>query len=428
MNCRSVDKIIFSYCNNELNPQERLALEEHIENCPSCRGKLDLLVLENEIIREAADIPRLSGSFTSELMLLIDNRYSSTPPQGDSSEYALATLEEKQFDWGITQARLAMVAMFVLVFIGVYYLLGSEWVNIADKTNTSPSPNQVVINQPMFSQNNKAESSNSNIMIAENKLLKADSDKKMAEEVVAGTISIEPQPDISSYQVNQGLSNHSANLPPSTREGLADNNNWVVQEANRGKLSGVNGEETNLLLPCSLPDSYRLIGANQGAEEYSFSYEKIDSGLELKITIAPQPEREKDKDSLLSKSHYQETMETGAKSSKMFVQEQAGNSSEDTAIPPLTDSANTGTRQPVDSSISTAVGPLPLSMGMQNSIKETLLINKKEYLVTISGNLPPEELATVASVIDWQEGKLTTDTHPDGKNDRIPSLPKADGN
>ena len=45
MDCQSLDRLIFSYCDNNLTPKKRLAVEEHLQKCLSCRHKLDLVIL-----------------------------------------------------------------------------------------------------------------------------------------------------------------------------------------------------------------------------------------------------------------------------------------------------------------------------------------------------------------------------------------------
>ena len=409
MDCQSLDRLIFSYCDNNLTPKKRLAVEEHLQKCLSCRHKLDLVILENELIKEAADIPQLSESFTGDLMMLIDSRYGSIAPRDDSKELPVATTpEKKKSNRGIMRARVAIAAVFLLVFMSVSYILESGHIDVADKTSTNTPLVPITLKQDTPKESILSGQSKSNTSVVESKL-KEDITKSPEHNNVQ-EITKQSQFASSNYQRNQQLSVH----PSTTQTRLADNNNRDLQEVNRGKLSTstVYDEEPKMLLPSSLPESYQLIGASQGTEEYSFSYKKIDNGVELKITIVPQLKQDNDQDYLSLEPEKQDIVAPQSTSSKMFSENLSNYSKTDTAelsINEMSKENNSEAQQQSNnSSPDTAASSSP-STEMLNSIKEILLINKHEYQVTFSGNLPPEELATVAAVIDWQESKMTTE-------------------
>lgn len=404
-----MDRLIFSYCDNNLTPKKRLAVEEHLQKCLSCRHKLDLVILENELIKEAADIPQLSDSFTGDLMMLIDSRYGSIAPRDDSKELPVATLEKKKSTWGIMRARVAIAAVFLLVFMGVSYILESGHIDVADKTSTNTPLVPITLKQDTPKESILSGQSKSNTSVVESKL-KEDVAKSPEYNNVQKVKTTQSQFDTSSEQ-NRQLSLQST----TTQTRLADNNNRDLQEVNRGKLSpSVYDEEPKMLLPSGLPESYQLIGASQGTEEYSFSYKKIDNGVELKITIVPQLKN--DTDSLSLEPENQAIVAPQSTSSKMFSENLSNYSKTDTvelSIDEISKEKNSEAQQQ-SGNPSPGTTASPASTEMLNSIKETLLINKHEYQVTFSGNLAPEELATVAAVIDWQESKMTTE----------PTLPK----
>jgi len=404
VDCQSLDRLIFSYCDNNLTPKKRLAVEEHLQKCFSCRHKLDLVILENELIKEATDIPQLSESFTGDLMMLIESRYGSIAPHDDSKELPGATLEKKKSKWGIMRARVAIAAVFLLVFMSVSYLLESGKINVADKTGTNTPIVPITLKQDTPKESILSAQSKSNTSVVESKF-KEDVAKSPEYNNAQKIKTTQSQFDTSSEQ-NRQLSLQST----TNQTRLADNNNRDLQEVNRGKLSpSVYDEEPKMLLPSGLPESYQLIGASQGIEEYSFSYKKLDNGVELKITIVPQLKN--DTDSLSLEPENQAIVAPPSTSSKMFSENLSNYSKMDTvelSIDEMNKEKNSEAQQH-SANPSPDTTASPASTEMLNSIKETLLINKHEYQVTFSGYLAPEELATVAAVIDWQESKMTTE-------------------
>ncbi len=405
MDCQSLDRLIFSYCDNNLTPKKRLAVEEHLQKCFSCRHKLDLVILENELIKEAADIPQLSESFTGDLMMLIESRYGSTAPRDDNKDLPASIQGKKKANWGIMRSRIAIAAVFLLVFLGASFYLESGLIDIADKTNPNTPLVPITLKQDTPKESILSGQGKSNKSVIKSEL-KEDVAKSPEHSNVQEIKTTQSQFDTSSEQNGQ-LSAHST----TTQTRLADNRG--LQEANRGKLStsSVYDEETNMLLPSGLPESYQLIGASQGTEDYSFSYKKIDNGVELKITVTPKPKQDSSQDIPALEPEKQDIDVPQSTNSKMFSENLSNYSKtdmEDLSIDEMSKEKNSEAQQQFNNP-SPATTASPASTEMLNSIKETLLINKHEYQVTFSGNLPPEELATVAAVIDWQESKLATE-------------------
>lgn len=422
MNCRDLEKLIFSYCDNKLTPQKRMLLEKHLQKCPSCRNKMNIVVLENELIKEAADIPELSETFTGDLMMLIESRYRSIPPQDDEIGSPLATLETEKPKRGLIQARIAIVAVFLLVFMAASYLLDSEQhIEVADKTSSNTPLVPISQKQELPQDNVILKASESVVPVVESKS-KEDIASEAAEQKKIQEIAGQPQQSDTlnhSKQISQPLSLPTEMAPLR----LADNDIRDNQEVNRGKLTSNNTYDTEekTLLPANLPASYQLIGANQGREEYSFTYKKVDNEAELVITIVPRliPDGE----------HYPQIMEFGQEdladdqsvTSNISTEDLSNYKDTDIIAVPADETTKVENTEvqvkqrsldsPRRADVATAFDPLATEM--QNSIKETLLINKQEYNVTFSGNLPPEELAGIAAIIDWQEVIVTTETtHP----------------
>ncbi|MDD2509743.1 MAG: zf-HC2 domain-containing protein [Syntrophomonas sp.] len=411
MKCHNLDSFL-SYCDNTLTPKKRQAVDEHLQKCISCRHKMDLVNLENELIKEAADIPPLSETFTSDLMTLIETRYGSIAPQNDSEDLPVAFLEKKKSNWGIMRARVAIAAVFLLVFLGVSQLLQGGWIDLADKTPTNSQP----VVPLSLKQDRPQESIISGQVESYNAVIKSES--KEETEITLGYSNNLEKPAAKVSADTGADESWKLAYHPDTAPSPATDKRDLHEAANRGKSSPSNVpiEEAKMLLPSGLPESYQLLGASQGSAEYSFTYKKIDNGVELKITVNPQ--ENKNAGLMTTSASEQErrdtdkTLDPQSMSSKTLTENLSNSSKTTTPVLTLEETIDvksceiTSSETQQSPNSSQDIGASPESMVMQNSIKETLLIDNQEYQVTFSGNLPPEELASVAAVIDWQESKL----------------------
>jgi len=75
MNCQQVDKLLYLYCDNQVQPHLRADIREHLLNCPACRNNLVMAEMENEALRYTGDIPSLSADFCKRVMLQIEREF-----------------------------------------------------------------------------------------------------------------------------------------------------------------------------------------------------------------------------------------------------------------------------------------------------------------------------------------------------------------
>ncbi len=68
MDCRELNNQIDDYCDDSVSPQTYLKISKHLKECPACQQLYQLTRLENEVLRDTSDIPDLSPDFTARVM------------------------------------------------------------------------------------------------------------------------------------------------------------------------------------------------------------------------------------------------------------------------------------------------------------------------------------------------------------------------
>lgn len=65
MNCQDINQNIFDYCDGLISPDLQSLIADHLNKCESCRKNYQLTILENEALSDTKDIPPLSAAFTA---------------------------------------------------------------------------------------------------------------------------------------------------------------------------------------------------------------------------------------------------------------------------------------------------------------------------------------------------------------------------
>ncbi len=68
MNCQDINQNLYDYCDGLLSPDLQSTITEHLNECESCRKNYQLTLIENEALSDAGDIPLLSEAFTARVM------------------------------------------------------------------------------------------------------------------------------------------------------------------------------------------------------------------------------------------------------------------------------------------------------------------------------------------------------------------------
>lgn len=78
MNCQQVDKLLYLYCDNQVQPHLCEEIEAHLKNCVACRNNLIMTKMENQALRLKEDIPPTSPDFCKKVMASIIRDYTGT--------------------------------------------------------------------------------------------------------------------------------------------------------------------------------------------------------------------------------------------------------------------------------------------------------------------------------------------------------------
>lgn len=127
MNCQQADELIFSYCDGNLSSSLSFELESHADTCPTCLSKIDLTRLENDILRTDIVVSVLSDDFTSKVMASLPAKALSGPIK------ATATRSRRPWYTRTPLWLAATAAAFVLLLYTVSPGIFSPTSKVADQ-------------------------------------------------------------------------------------------------------------------------------------------------------------------------------------------------------------------------------------------------------------------------------------------------------
>ena len=131
MNCYNFEKIISDYLDNTISYSIKIEADEHLNNCPNCRVKLENM---KNILNSLHNLPELktSANFNEKLLKKIEQQKSK-------KQFIF-----KQFVYKYSQPLSTAVAVFIL-FFGVYYIYNSIFPNMPNqKIATSEIQNNIL--------------------------------------------------------------------------------------------------------------------------------------------------------------------------------------------------------------------------------------------------------------------------------------------
>ncbi|MGI5912242.1 MAG: anti-sigma factor family protein [Syntrophomonadaceae bacterium] len=131
MNCQQVDKYIFDYCDNILNPDRRAELELHLETCVNCQKLVNEALLESSILREEFYIPSLPDDFTCQVI----NRVKSLSGR-ECPIFLSQVIPPKKYklsSWFLKRGAITAGLLAILFISGM--LAYPDFIKIANYTN-----------------------------------------------------------------------------------------------------------------------------------------------------------------------------------------------------------------------------------------------------------------------------------------------------
>lgn len=307
MNCQQIDKYLFEYCNNKLSPESQQEFTDHLQCCESCKVLVDITLLEDDILKEAADLPLLKDDFTQRVI----QQVSIAPHLVDASVQSTTASRPKKasrfYLGGAVAAAVILLALFIPGILDLTAPKGSF--NLADSTipqqkskseadenNTvrvgSLGESEKIVMSDSADTSSAANLPSSNdsvpLDITVTKSLKADSSQSSHPTVTSMSISgsasgYEKQPSRTSSAAQESL--------------LAGKAQGSLQLELPGNNDLMRLQPVNLPSYCKLD---KIIYTSQ--DEITYQYLIADSQHTLSITITPIASEQKESDSADSRS------------------------------------------------------------------------------------------------------------------------------
>lgn len=366
MNCRQVDKYLYDYCDNILDPGQRTQIEQHLIQCPSCRKIVDEAMLESSILREEWHTPALPDDFTARVM----NQIAFAAIQ-DSSGMTQPGLKNHS-KWARQLMYLAAMGAVLLIALCIPGMLKNpDLVQVADRERISPK----VTNENITSSKS----------LTSEKYLKAPAGVQWSEEINDEALSG------ASFKKAQEESS-----PPGTREteNLSRNNSAAIsQDASQQTpdMSLIMADtpvtpQAFPVQPVNLPASYVLLNKVDNAGSSTYIFGKGNKEEQLIINIAQLPLRQSSI-STYSRGYIRgEEVPEAIKSSESQLVN-------DFSKPAGEQSQESFSVQSAEQSKEKAdIAAIPAT----NTISYELEFKNQKFLLTLSGSLSPEELSILS--------------------------------
>ena len=374
MNCRQVDKYLYDYCDNVLSPDQRVSFDQHLADCHSCHQAVDQALLETSILREEWDTPDLPADFTSRVM----ERIAAKPmPQAGS----VAVDGKRQW-----QRRFIGIVAAAAVLLMVVYAPGmvknEKIINVADREQaTSESEgNEMKFKIPVSKQNKDFAVGGKGEVVGNSKevYLRSANEEQSA-------VANQPSPAIT---------------PKNEPIVCGANDNSVSDNVIKKSLDQQSKEETMVatsvfpVQPANLPASYTIVDkvAVTGSCTYIFGTGIKEDQLTIKIAQLPlhtgQPG--------YSRSYVRPTSTADVNPKvNSTLAEPAGDESETEKIA-VEDTENIEilNKEGVKTDI--------IATESSHTISYEVVHNNQTYLLTITANLSPEELAVLSQNLQLQ--------------------------
>jgi|GEM_PF-2522162 len=365
MNCQQIDRYIYDYCDGTLSPRLKAILDEHLSTCELCRKKVELTYIENEVLKDDFNIPALSPDFTSKVMSTINTKYSGIPGYSPRSLTLMNRIKFglKKFNPLIASTAVASVLIIMLLLYDISGQLIAHNQNSADSSLLhSETPTEGIDNGDNLKEfsEDKAELTGST--------KKYDSDNSQIEVAGNDTVSYNIQSDSNTPEDEQvliGAGSGAANASNPERIAFSGKQQKITPEPKAENLALFS------LHPENIPSSYELKTISSLTENsISFIYQK-NNGESLQIAIVP----------------YQENLYTSA-----------ARGSTNMAALTADDLNSTSQKSPAGATSLTSA-----ANGKCYSISWKINGQKQKYLVTITANMSPEDLAQLAAQIEFKE-------------------------
>ncbi|MEQ8174324.1 MAG: zf-HC2 domain-containing protein [Syntrophomonadaceae bacterium] len=253
MNCQQATRHIWDYCDNKLSPELGAAVESHCRECPQCNQHLQLTSLENEALKNTAELPRLSSGFTARVMKNLPEQDFASGKKTAVSR--LRGLSGRQC-WMAASTALLGIILVLLVLPGLNH---TGIINFIQQSVTPSVPNQPEVQKETGSLGRAAVMN-------------------------YGTIAMDAAP----YEDKKELTNSdtsSQDLDPSPPPTVYSTDSSSVSRGTTVSESSPGSAEAPYNV--SLPGTYTLVNISSGSDNsliYKFAQDKTDIVVDVIVS------------------------------------------------------------------------------------------------------------------------------------------------
>lgn len=377
MNCQQVDKCLYDYCDHILTPEQQILFEQHLSSCHSCRQLVDQALLETSILREEWDNPPLPADFTSRVM----ERIAAKPiPQAGVITQDAVNVKRPWLRWFMSVTAAAAVLLMVLYAPGM--IKNEKIINVADqeKFASEPAGDKVKVNSPAINNEDvlmggKEMATNSN-KIYPNQANQEESDASVANR---------PSPAITftNKPILYGAEDSTVSK------------NVITNSVDQNKDEIMVATSVFPVQPANLPASYTMVDKIDGTGFCTYIFGTGIKNDSLTINIAQAPLHRSGQSSY-SRSYVRpaSTADINLKAITTPV-EPAGDESE-------TEKIAVEEMEKVEILTKEGIKTDTTTTESSHTISYEVVHNNQTYLLTITADLPPEELMALSQSLQLQ--------------------------
>lgn len=392
MNCQQIDRYIFDFCEQNLSPELEIQIQEHIEQCPICRNKIELTRLENEVLSESINSPVLDDNFTSDVLNLIKSDSTMVLPQKRQyvSEQAKSLRKFKIPQAFSVPAMVAIIVICALLIPGLNDIHSN--IKLADGTKN-------------VEKSNLDTKSDSGILVdseSSTRKLKKDLELGAGNSYQQQQSSIAAENRENNSRADEQISSISQAAEDGEQTPLNEKSikNFETDEA----VESISENNPICVYPINLPADYQLLQIISSTDD-ELTYIFLDTTSKEELVINISPLRTEPFNIAAAEKIREEDAPIGNSIDDSDVY--GGNSGLAATPLPGADSGSIDKPTPVlfstevDSGIEKeAAAP---GTSANNSINWDINLGKQYYKISLKANLSPEKLAQIAQTIEFKE-------------------------
>jgi len=265
MNCQDINQAIYDYCDGKLSSDLYLEISQHLNECESCHNSYQLTLIENEVLKNTEDIPKLSPAFTH---LVISSLISSNSLYSKPASLVLHKDRYSILGGAVWYRSLALVAAVIALCLYIPQWFDTGIKNVAnnyDSVKQQESQSSASLNEPI-----RVGQVNPEVISQPTKQIKPpvyNSENKVIREPLG-----------ESFTSRSSISSSPAS--EATSSPLQDTGTIMFTDNVKSNTSGT------AVTPQNIPDRFKLVKTdNDGQNKITYNYTTLDGKENLNIVV-----------------------------------------------------------------------------------------------------------------------------------------------